>query len=237
MSGTLTEARAELYAVYGLPVVKVPLSRPDRRTVRATQLFADRESQWQAAVAQAIEVSRTGRPVLIGTDSLAESEEISRRLDAAGIAHAVLNARQDGDEARIVAEAGAAGKITVSTNMAGRGTDIALAPGVAELGGLHVISCQHNATRRIDRQLLGRCARRGDPGSAQTLLSLDKPLIARIAPKWLGRAIGERLERPKWLVSALVRLPQRVEENRQRAQRKQLLERDRRASTSFGAPE
>ena len=238
MSGTLTEARGELYAVYGLPVVKVPLSRPDRRTVIATQLYADRESQWQAAVAQAIEVSRSGRPVLIGTDSLAESEEISRRLHAAGARHAVLNARQDGDEARIIAEAGAAGKITVSTNMAGRGTDIALAPGVAERGGLHVISCQHNTTRRIDRQLLGRCARRGDPGSAQTLLSLDKPLIARMAPKWLGRAIGARsLERPRWLVRALVRLPQRAEENRQRAQRKQLLERDRRAGLSFGGTE
>jgi preprotein translocase subunit SecA len=240
MSGTLTEARGELSAVYGLPVVKVPLGRPDRRTVRATRLYADRESQWHAVVAQAIEVSRGGRPVLIGTDSLAESEEISRRLHAAGVDHAVLNARQDGDEARVIAEAGGAGRITVSTNMAGRGTDIALAAGVADLGGLHVISCQHNATRRIDRQLLGRCARRGDPGSAQTLLSLDKPLIARVAPRWLARAIGARsLERPKWLVRALVRLPQRVEETRQRRERRRLLERDRRSARGlvFGRPE
>ncbi len=240
MSGTLTEARAELAAVYGLPVVSVPLASPDRRTVRPTRLYASRKAQWEAVVAQAIEVSRGGRPVLIGTDSVAESEEISRRLSDAGVEHAVLNARQDQDEARIVAEAGSTGRITVSTNIAGRGTDIALTPEVAALGGLHVISCQHNAMRRVDRQLLGRCARRGDPGSAQTLLALEQPLIAAFTPRWLKAALGDgALERPRWLVSALVRLPQRIAERRQRGERRQLLERDRRTARglSFGRSE
>jgi preprotein translocase subunit SecA len=240
MSGTLTEARGELASVYGLPVVKVPLTRPDKRTVRPTRLYGTRKAQWEAVVDEAIEVSRAGRPVLVGTDSVAESEEISRRLSTAGVPHAVLNARQDHDEARIVAEAGSRGRITVSTNIAGRGTDIAIAPEVAAIGGLHVISCQHNATRRVDRQLLGRCARRGDPGSAQTLLALEQPLIASFAPRWLKGAVGDgALERPRWLVQALVRFPQRLAEHRQRAERRQLLERDQRAARgmSFGRKE
>jgi preprotein translocase subunit SecA len=240
MSGTVTEARAELLAVYGLPVTKVPLARPDRRSVAATRLYPERETQWQAVVEQAIAVSRSGRPVLIGTDSVAESEALSRRLGEAGAKHAVLNARQDRDEASVIAEAGRAGSITVATNIAGRGTDIALEVGVAERGGLHVISCQHNASRRIDRQLIGRCARRGDPGSAQALLALDKPLIARFAPRWLARAVGSKgMDSPQWLVRLLVRLPQWIEENRQRAQRRALLQRDTQAARqlAFGRTE
>jgi len=239
MSGTLEEARGELQAVYGLPVVGVPLSRPGRRTVLATRLYTDRQSKWKAVVAETMKVSAGGRPVLIGTDSVAESEAVSRLLTEAGVAHAVLNARQDREEARIIAEAGRAGQVTVATNMAGRGTDIALGAGVAGRGGLHVISCQHNATRRIDRQLVGRCARRGDPGSAQTLLALDQPFIARCAPRFVARAVGEHgLESPQWLVRLLVRLPQRLEEARQRAERKQLLERDRHAAEkhAYGKP-
>jgi preprotein translocase subunit SecA len=239
MSGTLKEAHGELQAVYGLPVVEVPLSRPGRRTVLATRLYTDRQSKWKAVVAETMKVSAGGRPVLIGTDSVAESEAVSRLLTEAGVAHAVLNARQDREEARIIAEAGRAGQVTVATNMAGRGTDIALGAGVAARGGLHVISCQHNATRRIDRQLVGRCARRGDPGSAQALLALDQPFIARCAPRFVARAVGEHgLESPQWLVRLLVRLPQRLEEARQRAQRRQLLERDRHAAEkhAFGKP-
>jgi preprotein translocase subunit SecA len=239
MSGTLTEARRELASVYGLKVSRVPLYRPDCRKVLPTRIYIERESMWQAVVTEALRVSRSGRPVLIGTDSVAESEALSQRLSAAGIEHAVLNARHDADEARVVAEAGERGRITVATNMAGRGTDIALAPGVAELGGLHVISCQHNASRRIDRQLLGRCARRGDPGSAQTLLALDKPLIARHTPAWLAARVREEgLERPQWLTRLIVRVPQLLEERRQRGERRALLQHDLRAvqQSSFASP-
>ena len=231
MSGTLREARGELQSVYGLSVVEVPLRSPSRRRVLPIRLLPDRAAQWDAALGAALEASRAGRPVLIGTDSVAESDALSRRFAAEGIAHALLNARQDEDEARIVAAAGAAGHITIATNMAGRGTDIALGDGVAARGGLHVICCQHNESRHIDRQLVGRCARQGDPGSAQTLLAVDKPLIAQTLPRWLLRragASGPAL--PQWLARAVVRIPQLLEEGRRRVQRRELLKNDLRAN-------
>lgn len=239
MSGTLREARGELQSVYGLEVVKVPLHKPDRRKVLPTRLFTNRDALWDATVTEALKASGRGQPVLIGTDSVAESEALAARLAQAGVAHAVLNARQDAQEAETVAQAGQAGRITVATNMAGRGTDIALGAGVAERGGLHVISCQHNASRRIDRQLVGRAARRGDPGSAQTLLALDKPLIARCLPGALARVVQpDGLDRPQWLVQLIVRVPQHLEERRQRRQRRALLIQDLRAAeqSSFARP-
>ena len=239
MSGTLAEARRELRSVYGLKVLRVPLRRPSGRVVLSSRILPDREAQWHAVVVEARSVSAAGRPVLIGTDSVAESEELSARLGAAGLAHEVLNARHDAREAEIIAAAGEAGRITVATNMAGRGVDIPLGPGVAERGGLHLICCQHNASRRIDRQLLGRCARQGDPGSVRTLISFEKPLIERLFPasctRWIGR---EGLARPAWLVAFIVRLPQIQEERRQRAQRRQLLDHEyrvRRAWSMLGA--
>ncbi|HEX2826791.1 MAG TPA: prepilin peptidase [Burkholderiales bacterium] len=238
MSGTLAEARAELASVYGLEVTRIPLGRPALRVVLPTRLYPDRETQWQAVVQEAIETARTGRPVLIGTDSVAESEALSRRLAQVGQPHAVLNARQDSSEAEIIAAAGQPGRITVATNMAGRGTDIELGPEVAARGGLHVICCQHNVSRRIDRQLVGRCARRGDPGSVRTLLSVDKPLIAKSAPRFVARRVtAPGLERPQRLVRFLVTWPQRIEERRQRNERRELLKRDTHAerALSFGA--
>jgi preprotein translocase subunit SecA len=229
MSGTLSEARAELLSTYGLPIVRVPLARPSRRTVLPTQLYADDESLWKGVIKEALEVSRTGRPVLVGTDSVVESEALSRRFLDAGVAHAVLNARQDENEAHLVSQAGRRGQITIATNMAGRGTDIELATEIAELGGLHLICCQHNASRRIDRQLLGRCARRGDPGTARTMLALSKPLVARLLPRWVAGVLGRHTrERPDWLIRLLIRAPQLIEERRQRSQRRELLRRDRR---------
>ena len=230
MSGTLFEARSELAAVYGMEVVKVPLRRPLRRIVLPTQLFRDRETQWQVVTARAMQISQAGRAVLIGTDSVTDSESLSDALNRAGVAHQVLNARHDLHEAQIIAQAGQAGCVTVATNMAGRGTDIELGNGVAERGGLHVISCQHNSARRIDRQLIGRCARQGDQGSAQTLVALDKPLIARLVPAWLAHRLGAgALARPRWLVALVLRVPQLLEETRQRAQRRVLQELDERA--------
>ena len=140
-----------------------------------------------------------------------------------------LNARQDQYEADIVARAGELGQITVSTNMAGRGTDIPLGKGVEQIGGLHLIICQHNPSRRVDRQLLGRCARQGNPGSAETLISFDKPLIARVFPKWLKYFAGNNgLSRPQWLVKLIVLIPQWLEESHQRAQRHEMQEQDAR---------
>jgi preprotein translocase subunit SecA len=239
MSGTLAEARRELRSVYGLAVVRVALRRPCLRVVLPTRVLPDRAAQWRAVVAEAGRVSGDGRPVLIGTDSVAESEELSRWLTEAGLAHEVLNARHDAREATIVAEAGQAKRITVATNMAGRGVDIPLGPGVAERGGLHLICCQHNASRRIDRQLLGRCARQGDPGSSRTLISVEKPLLRRVFPAWCVAWIGRNGRGlPASLVALIVRLPQIIEERRQRALRRELLEHEdrmRRAWSMLGS--
>ena len=229
MSGTIKESAAELFSVFGLMVVKVPLRQPSKRVVCPTQIFGTKAAQWKVVVERIRQVHQTGRPVLIGTDSVGDSEILSQFLDAAQLPHEVLNARQDQYEAAVVAKAGDLGQITVSTNMAGRGTDIPLGLGVEELGGLHVINCQHNTSRRIDRQLLGRCARQGDPGSAETLISFEKPLLARMFPKWLAvYAGGKGLSNPQWLIRLFVLLPQWLEESHQRAQRREMLAQDAR---------
>ncbi|MEO8164143.1 MAG: hypothetical protein ABI619_01990, partial [Betaproteobacteria bacterium] len=230
MSGTLREARSELRSVYGLRVTRVPLRRPSRRKLLPARLLPNRDALWRAVVSRAAKISRSGRPVLIGTDSVADSESLSHQLSCAGLEHAVLNARNDQREAEIVSEAGKPGRITVATNMAGRGTDIPLGAAVAERGGLHVINCQHNASRRIDRQLVGRCARQGDPGSTETLLSLDQPLISKLIPAWIVQRIGENgVQRPMWLVRFAICAPQLLEEGQQKAERADLLKHDLRA--------
>lgn len=239
LSGTLMESRGELRSVYGLRVVEVPLRLPCRRQPTTIRIYPDSESRWQAVASRALQVSQTGRPVLIGTDSVADSEHLSQRLRIDGIEHAVLNARQDAAEAALVAAAGQAGQITVATNMAGRGTDIALGAGVAERGGLHVICCQHNASPRIDRQLIGRCARQGEPGSAEVMLNAVSVKLARFLPVCLGRRIPQRgMVRPYWLTRLLLRIPQIFEEARNRDQRHALLLRDQQTDRGrmFGRP-
>ena len=230
MSGTLNEARSELRAVYDLRVSKIPLHSPSKRVVSTVNMFSTSAAKWNRVVERVQALHASGRPVLIGTDSVADSERLSGRLSALRIPHGVLNARHDSDEAMIVAQAGEVGRITIATNMAGRGTDIPLAPGVAEQGGLHVICCQQNGARRIDRQLHGRCARRGDPGSVETILSIDDPLIASFLPYFIKIFIRGCLRRDGLLPSALARilllLPQLIEERRQWLQRWQLLQQD-----------
>ncbi|MGF1642375.1 MAG: hypothetical protein ACFCUJ_01955 [Thiotrichales bacterium] len=230
-SATLHEARGELWQLYGLGVVRVPLRRPSRRNDRPPRLFLTRTAKWQAVTSRCRALSAQGRALLIGTDSVADSETLAHVLEQAGLAPVVLNARQDRDEAETVARAGRPGCITVATNMAGRGTDISLTPDVKQRGGLHVINCQLNGSARIDRQLHGRCARQGDPGSTETLLSLEDPLIARYLPAWLRRILA-RLARqgqavPHWLARPAIRWPQRLETRRQRALRRRLRARDR----------
>jgi preprotein translocase subunit SecA len=168
-----------------------------------------------------------GIPVLVATDSVAETQTLADALARRGLPHAVLHARCDRDEAELVAQAGQRGAITVTTNIAGRGTDIALGEGVAAAGGLHLICCQLNSARRIDRQLAGRTARQGDPGAVQTWLSLQTPLLARFWPEALLAALRRcATALPSWLVRALARLPQRFEEQREREQRERLIQHD-----------
>jgi preprotein translocase subunit SecA len=174
---------------------------------------------------------------------VADSESLSARLTAAGVAHAVLNARFDAEEAAIVARAGEPGQVTVATNMAGRGTDIPLAAGVAAAGGLHVMCCQFNASRRIDRQLEGRCARQGDPGSVETWISLDMARVAEVPLLGLlVRRHGEAPDgtvrlRPQWL-QLLLGAHQWRRARQERRARRGLLEADREweRGLSFGGP-
>jgi preprotein translocase subunit SecA len=166
--------------------------------------------------------------VLVGTDSLQSSEQLSLLLKEAGLPHQVLNARQDALEARIVAEAGQAGRITVATHMAGRGTDIVLGPGVADRGGLHVIAAERSEAGRIDRQLFGRCGRQGDPGSCELILSLEDAQPALYFPERLRRIVATLATSegtlPSWLGVSLLWLPQGAEERRHRQMRRQLME-------------
>ena len=236
MSGTISEARNELSSVYGLDVARVPLRRKSLRRMLPTVIYRDRLAQSNAVVSDVRRLKQIGQPVLIGTDSVADSEQLSALLNRNGLEHTVLNARQDKAEAEIIASAGTIGTVTVATNMAGRGTDIPLGPSAELRGGLHVISCQHNTSRRIDRQLIGRCARQGDPGSAQTFICFDQPLLRRTFPGWLCKLLSraDGLSRPRWLVSAIARVPQILEENKQRGQRRDMLEQDLKLDEKLG---
>lgn len=229
-SATLAEARRELRADYRLRVSQVPLLAASKRTDRGLRVVADEATKWRQVVMRVTELRAAGRPVLIGTDSVSASERLSHHLAQAGIDHRVLNARQDQIEAEIVAGAGGAGRVTVATNMAGRGTDIALGQGVAERGGLHVINCQLNAEARIDRQLHGRAARQGEPGSCETVLCLDEPLMAKRLPGTLRGLMRAAVDSggvlPQWLAILTTRWAQGHEEMARRAARRDLLRSD-----------
>ncbi len=204
MTGTGMEVAPEIRRVYGLETVRVPLHRPAARQVWPTRLLPTRRAKWEAV---ADEVARLalgeGRPVLIGTRSVGASEEISAVLTERGIGHALLNAKQDQDEAAVIAAAGQGGRVTVATNMAGRGTDIKLGPGAYGRGGLHVILTEYHEQRRVDRQLFGRCARQGNPGSCQVIVSLDDEIFKTFAPR--AASLFQRLPHSGPRTAALLR--------------------------------
>jgi preprotein translocase subunit SecA len=194
MTGTAHEARGPLWRIYGLPVVRIPTHKPCIREVYPERIFSSDEEKWTAIAADVERMHQMGRPVLIGTRSVDASEKLAIRLDALQLPFNLLNAVRHEEEARIVAEAGLEGKITIATNMAGRGTDIKLGHGIAERGGLHVICCERHEARRIDRQLFGRAARQGDPGSAQSFVCLDDELFRRFVPEALRRSLASMSE-------------------------------------------
>jgi preprotein translocase subunit SecA len=228
MTGTAREVARELWSVYRLHTLAIPTRRPVRRRACGTRLFATERSKWEAVVESVHDLHRRGRPVLVGTCSVAASEHLGQLLTARGLLHQLLNARQDAHEARIVAEAGQPGRITVATNMAGRGTDIRLGPGVADRGGLHVIATQRNEARRIDRQLFGRCGRQGDPGSFEAILSLEEEREQAYYPAGIRRLMA-RMMRPgtpikRWAGDLLTSLPQLAEERRHARTRRNLVQ-------------
>ncbi len=177
MTGTAETEAAEFHDIYKLDVLPIPTNRPCIRKDDNDLIFKSRREKYNAVVAKIRELHGKGQPVLVGTASVDASETLSRMLKYAGIPHEVLNAKNHQREAEIVARAGQRGAVTVSTNMAGRGTDIKLGQGVAELGGLFVLGTERYESRRIDRQLRGRCSRQGDPGASQFFLSFEDDLM------------------------------------------------------------
>lgn len=177
MTGTAKTEEQEFIKIYGLPVLQVPTNKPIQRKDLPDVIFKNKRGKYKAVVREVERRHATGQPMLIGTTSIEQSEELSHMLDQANIPHSVLNAKYHEREAAIVALAGQKGAVTIATNMAGRGTDISLGEGVAELGGLAIIGTERHESRRIDNQLRGRAGRQGDPGSSQFFLSLEDDLL------------------------------------------------------------
>lgn len=224
MTGTAREARAEFRKDYGLRFRAVPTHRPECRTMLPPLVFPTRDEKHAAVVRETRTMLDRGRPVLIGTRTITLSQELSRCLLQDGVEHQVLNGIQDEDEAVVVSRAGQPGQVTIATNMAGRGTDIKLGPGVADAGGLHVLATELHSSARIDRQLIGRCGRQGDPGSCRQMMSFDDDLVIRVyGPELVERmkasARTSRSERPGLF---LFRRAQKIETARQRKERKLL---------------
>jgi preprotein translocase subunit SecA len=231
MTGTAETEAKEFFDIYKLDVVVVPTNMPNVRDDEDDQVFKTRREKYNAVIAEIEELREKKQPVLVGTTSVEVSETISRMLKRKNIPHNVLNAKQHQREAEVVAHAGLPGAITISTNMAGRGTDIKLGPGVKDLGGLRIIGTERHESRRIDRQLRGRSGRQGDPGSSRFYLSLEDDLmrlfgserIARIMER-MGLKEGEVIQHPM-ITKSVERAQKKVEENNFGI-RKRLLEYD-----------
>ena len=193
MTGTAREAAGEFWQIYKLPVVTIPTNRPCIREQWSARVFLTEADKWQAIVEEIVRLQASGRPLLVGTRSVAASEKLGALLAARELDCHILNAARHEEEASIVALAGEAGRITIATNMAGRGTDIRLGKGVKNLGGLHVLATERHESGRVDRQLFGRAARQGDPGSAQAFMSAEDELTARYLPKPLCQALARSL--------------------------------------------
>jgi len=231
MTGTAATEEEEFVKIYGLEVVVIPPNKPLRRTNYPDLVFKTEEEKFEAVVKEIEKLYKIGRPVLVGTTSIEKSERLSKMLKKKGIPHNVLNAKYHEKEAEIIAKAGQKYAVTIATNMAGRGTDIVLGEGVAELGGLHVIGTERHESRRIDNQLRGRAGRQGDPGSSRFYVSLEDDLLRlfggdqiKALMDRLGMEKGQPIESP--LLTRLIENSQAKVEKLNFEIRKQLLEYD-----------
>jgi len=231
MTGTADTEATEFKKIYNLDVMVIPTNMPMIRTDFPDVIYKTRKEKFEAAIDEILELNKTGQPVLVGTISIDVSESLSKKLKLRGIKHSVLNAKNHEGEAEIIAQAGQMGAVTISTNMAGRGTDIVLGKGVTGLGGLHILGTERHESRRIDNQLRGRSGRQGDPGSSRFYLSLEDDLlrifggerITGIMEK-LGMQEGEPIEHS--MISRAIENAQAKVEGHNFEIRKQLLEYD-----------
>jgi preprotein translocase subunit SecA len=231
MTGTAETEASEFFEIYKLDVVVIPTNKPLIRDDIDDVVYKTKREKYNAVITEIEEMRKINRPVLVGTTSVEVSETLSRMLKRQGVPHNVLNAKQHQRESEIVAHAGLPGAVTIATNMAGRGTDIKLGPGIAQAGGLHIIGTERHEARRIDRQLRGRAGRQGDPGSSRFYLSLEDDLMRlfgsdRIAGimERLGLKEGDVIQHPL-ITRSVQRAQKKVEENNF-AIRKRLLEYD-----------
>lgn len=231
MTGTATTEAAEFKQVYKLEVLEIPTHRPTRRQDFNDEIYMTEREKYNAILKDVKEAHAAGRPLLIGTESVEISEKLSRIFKLNKLEHTVLNAKQNDREAEIIAHAGHRGAITIATNMAGRGTDIKLEPGVAEIGGLYVMGTTRHQSRRTDRQLRGRCARQGDPGSSKFYISFEDALMRLFASPRMT-SILQRLRPPEGepisanMLNKSIETAQKRVEQRNAAIRKHTLEYD-----------
>jgi preprotein translocase subunit SecA len=231
MTGTAETEAQEFFDIYKLGVLTIPTNKPNIRKDKNDSVYKTRREKFSAVVREIKELHALGRPILVGTISVETSEMLSRMLQREGLIHSVLNAKFHEQEAEIVARAGSRGAITIATNMAGRGTDIKLGPGVADVGGLHVLGTERHESRRIDRQLRGRCSRQGDPGSSHFFISLEDDLMRLFGSdkivkymERMGLEEGQELEHP--LLNRSIEQAQKRVEQHHFQQRKRTLEYD-----------
>jgi len=231
MTGTAVTEAAELWDIYKLDVVEIPTNKPIVRDDKQDKVYKTQREKYNAVIEEVTEISKAGRPVLVGTTSVEISELLSRTLKMRGIKHNVLNAKRHGQEAQIVREAGQASMVTIATNMAGRGTDIKLSAEVKAKGGLAIVATERHESRRVDRQLRGRAGRQGDPGSSQFFVSLDDHLMRLFGSERISKLMdrmgleeGEVIQHTM-ISKSIERAQKKVEENNF-GQRKRLLEYD-----------
>ncbi|WP_285010416.1 preprotein translocase subunit SecA [Pedobacter faecalis] len=231
MTGTATTEAGEFWSIYKLDVVEIPTNRPISRKDHQDYVYRTVREKYNAVAEEIVKLTEAGRPVLVGTTSVEISELLSRMLKLRGIKHNVLNAKMHQKEADIVAEAGQPGQVTIATNMAGRGTDIKLGPGVKEAGGLAIVGTERHESRRVDRQLRGRAGRQGDPGSSQFFVSLEDNLMRLFGSERISNIMvrmgiedGEVIQH-SMITKSIERAQKKVEENNFGI-RKRLLEYD-----------
>ncbi len=231
MTGTAETEASEFFDIYKLGVLTIPTNRPNIRKDKNDSVYKTKREKFNAVVAEIKQLHGQGRPILVGTVSVDTSEMLSKMLKREGLVHSVLNAKYHQQEAEIVSRAGQRGAVTIATNMAGRGTDIKLGPGVAETGGLHVLGTERHESRRIDRQLRGRCSRQGDPGSSHFFISLEDDLMRLFGSAKIGTwmekmGLEEGQELEHGMLNVSIQQAQKRVEQHNFQQRKRVLEYD-----------